>query len=172
MYVPQASWSIPDKGDPGPCFRQGDLVRLRYAQPDVVKADQESFRLSMLDVRTEVVALLSTCCDLVYRQPLKRKGVLISPLREVPKHVRKSEALLAALKATAAEAVKNKIDVPANLFFFEELPGITKENGAVVHLEAISMVSFDQLVQGDKLAELGDEARVELRERLKFHFTR
>ncbi|MFI5300245.1 MAG: hypothetical protein ACHREM_19325 [Polyangiales bacterium] len=137
-----------------------------------MKADAESFKLSTLDVRFEVVALLSTCCDLVSRQPLKRKGVLVSPLREVPKNIRKNDGMLRALKATAAEAVTEGLDIPANLFFYPELPTITKDGGSVVYLESVLTVSFDQLRLSDKLAELTDVARSELRERIKFHFTR
>jgi hypothetical protein len=170
MYVAPDHWSAPDKGDPPPCFRQGDLVRVSWFRPEVTVADSgATVRLSSIEMRTEIVALLSACCDLVDRTPPKRKGVLISPLRPVPKHVAKKPELLAAVKMTAAEAAEKGVDVPANLFFFGATTDVTE---GVIHLEAMAMVEFPLLKAAAKLAELTDGARQELQERIKFHFTR
>ena len=170
MYVAPDHWSAPDEGDPPPCFRQGDLIRLAWVRPEVAVADGgATVRLSALEVRTEVVALLSACCDLVVRSPPKRKGVLVSPLRAVPKNIAKNPDLLAALRTTAKDAVENGIDVPANLFLFDETDEIPE---GVVHLEALATIEFPLLKGAKKLAELTDAARGELQERIKFHFTR
>jgi hypothetical protein len=126
-------------------------------------------RLSSIDMRTEVVALLSACCDLVDRTPPKRKGVLISPLRQVPKNIAKKPELLAAVKMGAAEAAEKGVDVPANLFFFAQATDVPE---GVIYLEAMAMIEFPLLKGSKKLAELTDGARQELQERLKFHFTR
>lgn len=170
MYVVPDQWSAPDEGDPPPCFRQGDLVRLSWFRPDVSVADGgATVRLSAFEIRTEVVALLSACCDLVVRSPPKRKGVIVSPLRSVPKNIAKNPDLRAALRATAKDAAENGIDVPANLFLFEQIADMPE---GVVHLEAMAMVEFSLLKSATKLAELTDAARGELQERIKFHFTR
>lgn len=170
MYVAADRWSAPEEGDPPPCYRQGDLVRLSWFRPDVTVGDGgATVRLSALEVRTEIVALLSACCDLVVRSPPKRKGVLVSPLRSVPKNIAKNADLRAALRAPAREAAEKGIDVPANLFLFEETTQVTE---SVVHLEAMATIEFPLLKMATKLAELTDAAREELQERLKFHFTR
>ena len=73
MYVDGDRWSTPDAGDPAPCFRQGDLVRVTWVRPEVAAADDgDTIRISAIEVRTETVALLSACCDLVSRSPPKR----------------------------------------------------------------------------------------------------
>ncbi len=170
MYVANDRWSVPESGDPPPCFRQGDLIRLPWVRPDVTVADAgTTIRISSIEIRTEVVALLSACCDLVVRSPPKRKGVLISPLRSVPKNVAKNPELLAALKASTREAVEKELTVPANLFYFAAL-GDSVEG--VVFLESISCIEFPLLQQGQKIAELNSEARADLHERIKWHFTR
>jgi hypothetical protein len=170
MYVAPDQWSVPDEGDPPPCFRQGDLVRVSWFRPEMNVTDNgATVRLTSIEMRTEVVALLSACCDLVDRTPPKRKGVLISPLRPVPKNVAKKPELLAALKVSAAEAAERGVDVPANLFFFA---GTTDVSEGVVHLEAMAMLEFPLLKTAKKLAQLTDGARQELQERIKFHFVR
>jgi hypothetical protein len=172
MYVAAESWSTPDEGDPPPCFRQGDVVRLTWARPILQIRDAgATLRVDGLEVRTENVALLGACCDLVSRTPPKRKGVLVSPLREVPKQMARSDKLMAQLRATAPEAVEKRIEIPANLFLYEVLPG-RLEQPAVVYFEAISAVGWDVLKAATKVAELTDAARSELQERLKHHFTR
>jgi hypothetical protein len=170
MYVAPDQWSVPDEGDPPPCFRQGDLVRVSWFRPEVTVADNgATVRLSSIDMRTEVVALLSACCDLVDRAPPKRKGVLISPVRPVPKSIAKKPELLAAVKMSAAEAAEKGVDVPANLFFFAPTTDVSE---GVIHLEAMAMIEFPLLKAAKKLAELTGGARQELQERIKFHFTR
>jgi hypothetical protein len=134
------------------------------------EAGNDVVRLDSLEARAEPVALLSACCDLVVRTPLKRKGVIICPVRPVPRNISKNPALLAALKMSVAEAVEKHASVPANLFYLAPF-GAGFEEG-VLHLEAISMVEFDLLVRAKKLAELSDASRTDLQERLKHHFTR
>jgi hypothetical protein len=170
MYVARNEWSEPDEGDPRPCFRQGDLVRICWCRPEVTVADGgATVRLSSIEVRTEVVALLSACCDLVDRTPAKRKGVLISPLRPVPRNIATRSELLKALKMSAADAHQMGVPVPANLFWFDKTED---EREGVIHLEAMWMIEFPLLKRAEKLAELTEEARIELQERIKFHFTR
>lgn len=173
MYVDAGQWSVPDQGDPLPCFRQGDLVELTWARPQMSYRDNgTTVRLENLEVRTEIVALLGACCDLVNRAPPKRKGVLVSPLREVPKSYTKSPDLMSALRATAAEAVEKKLRIPANLFFYAALTGTGFEQGGVIYLESIASVPWDAAKTAKKLAELTPDARSELSERIKHHFTR
>ncbi len=93
----------------------------------------------------------------------------MSPLRPVPKNIAKNADLRAALRTPAKEAAEKGIDVPANLFLFEETTDVTE---GVVHLEAMATIEFPLLKTAKKLAELTDAARDELQERLKFHFTR
>lgn len=170
MYVESDKWSVSDPGDPPPCFRQGDLIRLPWVRPEIVVADAgNTLRISSIEVRTEIVALLSACCDLVARTPLKRKGVLISPLRSVPKNISKNQELMTALKSSTKDALEKKLNVPANLFYFA---GQGDSSEGVVFLESISCVEFPLLQRGQKVAELTEEARVDLHERIKWHFTR
>ena len=172
MYVARAQWSQPDAGDPAPCFRLGDLVRVTWA---TVKVDPPNPRAHAfhVELRTEVVALLSADCDLVDRTPPKRKGVLISPLRDLPKNIARDSDLLQALKAASVQPT-GEMKIPVNLFYFEPLersqdPAIGE---GVIHLEMISPLTFGVLKTGTKLAELTEERRQDLRERLKFHFGR
>lgn len=69
MFIPQADWSTPEADDPPPCFRQGDLVRVTWvwAQPSPVASNTHggSSQRVQTELRDEIVALLSTCCDLV-----------------------------------------------------------------------------------------------------------
>ena len=170
MHVETENWSVPEPGDPPPCFRQGDLVRLPWVRPDITVADAGStIRVSSFEIRTEIVALLSACCDLVVRAPPKRKGVLISPLRPVPKNISKNPELILALKASTSEALAKELNVPANLFFFAA-HGDSVEG--VVFLESISCIEFPLLQRGRKVAELTEDARADLHERIKWHFTR
>ena len=102
MYVARANWSQPEGTDPAPCFRQGDLVRIRWVHMDhslVVNTLHAgiSERLPVAELREELVVLVGTCCDLVLHPNPKRKGVQISPLREVPKNIRSDATLLEAL---------------------------------------------------------------------------
>ena len=59
--------------------------------------------------------------------------------------------------------------MPANLFFFG---GIAEVADSVVYLEAMAMIEFPLLRGAQKVAELTEDWREELRERVKFHFTR
>ena len=69
------------------------------------------------------------------------------------------------------EAIAAGLAIPFNLVRFSEVPGVsTRER--VIFLEDVYPVSFDILVNAEKLAELTDAARDELRERLAAHFTR
>ena len=174
MYVARANWSQPEGTDPAPCFRQGDLVRIRWVHMDhslVVNTLHAgiSERLPVAELREELVVLVGTCCDLVLHPNPKRKGVQISPLREVPKNIRSDATLLEALKMTAERAQGTKTKVPVNLFYFAA--GESHPEGVAV-LEAMSMVDFATLRRSTKLAELTASARMELRERIKSHFTR
>lgn len=174
MFVLPERWSVPDAGDPAPCFRQGDLVRLEWiwANPSPVAKrthSGEAREVRGIEVRTEIVGLLSACCDLVDRKPPKRKGVLISPLRSIPDNIRKSADLFRALKMRAVDAAEQKVPVPANLFFYE---AVSDSPEGVIHLECMAMVEFSALVKASKIAELTEDARAEMQERIKFHFTR
>ncbi len=175
MYVPQSDWSTPEPGDPSPCFRQGDLVRLQWMYcPSGLPPQKKSHageveEIGPVEFRTEVVALLSACCDLVNRTPQKRKGVLFTPLRAVPKNIAKSPSLLEGLRIASAEAAARGVPVPANLFYFEATSGSPE---SVIYLEAMAMVDFPTLVRATKVAELTEPARRDLRERIKHHFTR
>lgn len=174
MYVPHEDWSAPDPDDPPPCFRQGDLVILRWLAPDIKSLEKDGWRVS-IDVRTELVAILSACCDLVMRTPPKRKGVLASPLRSIPKHIARSADGMAALRSTTAEAREAGFSrIPPNLFYFAATIGPQGEqvDERVVFLEAMSMVEWDALGNGIKIAELTRSARADLRERIKLHFAR
>ena len=166
-------WSTPDPGDPPPCFRQGDLIVVQWLRPEFMTFEGQHSRVSV-EVRTETVALVSACCDLVVRSPPKRKGVLISPLRSIPKDIRRSPEALTSLKATAAEAREAGHQIPANLFYFASTtgPGGQQVDEGVVHLEAMSMLTWDALRAATKIAELDEGPREELRERIKFHFGR
>jgi hypothetical protein len=169
MYVAEPDWSEPEEGDPPPCFRQGDLVRLRWVRPEIVVADQgDTLRVSAFEFREEVVALVSACCDLVIR-PEKRKGFLLCPLREVPKSARRSADNLAALKSSAAEAKAKQLRVPFNLFYYAQTNNIGE---GVIYLESIVSHGYDLLRRATKLAELTEAARIELQERIKAHFAR
>ena len=143
-------------------------MRLTWFRPDVTSAEGgAALRLSALEARTEVVALVSACCDLVFRQ--NRKGVVISPLRSVPKNVQNKPDLMVALRAPVGEIVAGGMKIPANLFLFQA----TQETAeSVIYLEALSMIEFPLLKAGSKVAELTPEARVQFRERVKFHFAR
>ena len=175
MYVAREQWSTPEEGDPPPCFRQGDLVRLTWVRPEATLTRQDTgvlVRISNLEVRTEVVALLSACCDLVIRPTPKRKGAVISPLREVPKQFARNPSMMAALKTTVVEATATKQPVPANIAYYApvEIDGQTRDG--VVHLEAVAMIDYSTLRSAEKIAELNDAARAELQERIKNNFTR
>lgn len=172
MYVPRGDWSAPEPGDPGPCLRQGDLVRVTWAN---VKLDPPNSRVQgfHVEMRTEVVSVLSADCDLVDRMPPKRKGVLVSPLRDVPKNIARDPELLAGLKAPVVQ-VAGEAKIPVNLAYFEKIEtddGSRVDEG-VVHLEMMTMLTFASLKAATKVAELTEEKRQDLRERLKFHFGR
>jgi hypothetical protein len=172
LYVARNQWSQPDPGDPLPCFRQGDLVRLTWA---TVKLDppNEKVKGFKVELRTENVVLLSADCDLVDRTPPKRKGLLVSPLRPVPSHIARDEQKLATLKSPTIQP-ESALNIPVNLFYFEpvEIPGIGLEGNGVIHLEVMGHATFSDLKGGTKLAELTEEKRQDLRERIKFHFAR
>lgn len=173
MYVPREQWSVPELRDPPPCFRQGDLVRLTWVRPEVSSSTHgtgTAVRITNIEVRTEVVALLSACCDLVIHAQPKRKGITVSPLREVPRNIASNEVLLAGLKANHAKAVSDQQRVPRNLFYYAPIHPDIKEG--VVYLEAIAMVDFSVLKSAEKVAELSNDDRAALQERIKFHFTR
>ena len=170
MYVAREDWSNEEAGDPPPCFRQGDLVRLTWVRPEVQLLEGGTVvKITGFEVRTEAVALLGACCDLVIRSPAKRKGVTISPLREIPKQIAKKPALLEALKATVAESLEKKLEIFPNLVYFA---ASTDNAEGVVHLESASLVDYSLLKAATKLAELTDAARADFRERIKNHYTR
>ena len=169
MYVPADQWSKPEGKDPPPCFRQGDVVRLRWVQPELT-IDGNNVQVRALQIRDEPVALVSACCDLVNHRNPKRKGVLVSPLRDVPKNIVKNAALLAALKSTVAAAQQGNVRVPANLVYYAANGSQISES--VIHLEALSMVLFAQVVSCTKIAELTNVARFDLQQRLTWHFSR
>lgn len=172
MYVALDQWSQPDPGDPPPCFRQGDLVQLTWA---TVKLDPatEKVRGFKVELRTEVVVLLSADCDLVDRTPPKRKGLLVSPLRAVPNQIAKDAERMQALKAPTVQP-EGGLTLPANLFYFEptDAPGVGQVGDRVIMLETMSSLAFSDLKAGTKLAELTEAKRQDLQERIKFHFTR
>jgi hypothetical protein len=169
LYVERASWSEPGAGDPAPCFRQGDLVRLTWAS---VKVDPPTDTVTALklELRTETVVLLSADCDLVIREQPKRKGLLISPLRDVPKNIARDPEKMRVLRSSTVQQAGGPI--PANLFYFEPSTGPYGHGvgDGVVYLENITMVGFGDLAT--KLAEVTHPKRVDLQERIKFHFTR
>lgn len=128
-----------------------------------------------LEVRQEPVVLLSSCCDLVLRSPPKRKGFILSPLRKVPKNIAKKPRALAALKLSPREAAEKGVAAPRNLFFIPSFKTAVegKERHvreSVIHLEAVTFLPMDALRDAIKLAELTDEARDALRQRLWVHF--
>lgn len=169
MYVGRDAWSAPEEGDPGPCFRQGDVVALDLVRPKLTLTERGA-QLSGLDVEKVQGVLLSYCCDLVPRKPPKRKSVLFSPLRSLPKQLKKGDRIR-PLILPLREAIAAGLAIPFNLVRFSEVPGVsTRER--VIFLEDVYPVSFDILVNAEKLAELTDAARDELRERLAAHFTR
>lgn len=176
MYLPPAEWSIPDEGEPQPCFRQGDLIqidwiRLDYATPT---ASQSGMKLSVELRKQEVVCLVSTCCDLVLHSPPKRKGFLVSPLRKIPKQLNKPAALEALRAPIQPHGEGDKRVAFPNLIYFDMVSG---PNGllveaSVIYLEALTMVDAMTLEGATKLAELKREVRIDFKERLKWHFSR
>jgi hypothetical protein len=172
LYVPGDQWSKPEAGEQPPCFRQGDLVRITWAQVKLDPATKTG-RGIKVDLRTEIVALVSADCDLVDRNPPKRKGVLVSPLRDVPKNIARDQQMMAVLKA-ATVTPEGDTKIPVNLFYFESVdePGAGPTGDRVVHLEHLSMVGFGDLTVGTKIAELTEEKRQDFRERVKYHFSR
>ncbi len=94
--------------------------------------------------------------------------------RSIPKDIRRSPDALTSLKATAAEAREAGHQIPANLFYFASTtgPGGQQVDEGVVHLEAMSMLTWDALRAATKIAELDEGPREDLRERIKFHFGR
>ncbi len=99
--------------------------------------------------------------------------MLVSPLREVPKNIARDPELLAGLKTAVVQATGDQ-KIPVNLAYFEKVDAedALKVDEGVVHLETMSTLSFGSLKVAIKLAELTDEKRQDLRERLKFHFGR
>ncbi len=177
MYVGREAWSTPDATDPPPCFRQGDVAFLKYAQVQLSTPTGPTLENVTLETRREPVALLCSCCDLVVHEKQKRKGFLFSPLRNVPKDIAKDPEKLAALKMGAVDAREKGVRVPFNLFFYAEFQttvgGEEKTFGdQVIYLECIQFAPMAALRGATKLAELSDQARVELQERLKAHFAR
>lgn len=175
MYLAREHWSEPDEDDPPPCFRQGDVVQLTYVRPDVEAVEKGRGQRFFLELRTEPVVLVSTCCDLVLRPNQKRKGVLVSPLREVPRNIQKDPDALAILRMPLQEVLEKDLPYAAGLAYYaaatvEEAGSSIQES--VVHLEALGMVPFQVLASAEKLAEITKAARDELRERIKHHFTR
>ena len=171
MYVARDQWSQPDAGDALPCFRQGDLVRVTWAAVQV-DAPSGKNQLFHVDLRTEIVALLSADCDLVDHERPKRKGVLMSPLRKVPSYIARNAEMLQALKAPTVQPA-NQLKMPVNLFYFEPIVGSEDLSGDnVIYLEMVSPLTFSVLKLGAKVAELTEDKRQDLRERLKFHFGR
>lgn len=128
-----------------------------------------------LEVRPgEIVALIGACCDLVLREPPKRKGFLICPLKAVPKYIASKPQAMDALKSTVADAVQRGDDLFPNLVYYATTrspAGIEVAEG-VLHLEALTMIEAPLLRAAVKLAELTPEARGDLRERIKNHFAR
>jgi hypothetical protein len=173
MYVDRASWSEPDPGDPSPCFRQGDVVRVSLLRPDVaVTQGGRGIKVNALETRVTDVVLVSACCDLVIRKPPKRLSALAAPLRELPDQFVKRPEDLAILRALTSEGKSGPTF--ANLFYLE---GFDEANGQAVpggtiHLETCFPLGWDFLKHAVKLAELSDPYRRELQERIKFHFTR
>jgi hypothetical protein len=127
-------------------------------------------KVSNLEIRTEVVAIISVCCDLVIRDNPKRKGIVISPLRETPRHIVKNLELMRLLKMHSDAAYATRQRVPVNIFYYEAIGGAVRDG--VIHLEAVAMVDYDVLRKAEKLAELQHEWRTELQERIKRNFTR
>ena len=60
--------------------------------------------------------------------------------------------------------------MPPNLFYFAAVEGSVAEG--VIHLEVIVSLDYGFLKAATKVAELTDDARRDLKERLKWHFTR
>jgi len=172
LYVARDQWSRPDPGDPSPCYRQGDLVRLIWA---TVKLEPPDAKVTgfKVELRNEVVALLSADCDLVDRTPPKRKGVLVSPLRPVPKNIARDPEKMRALTSPTVQSEPG-LPIPANQFYFEPPSVSGKEDplgGGVVFLEVMSTLTFSDLKAAVKLAELTQASRRDFQERIKFHFT-
>ena len=128
-----------------------------------------------LEVRPgEVVALIGACCDLVLRDPPKRKGFLICPLKPVPKNITSKPRAMEALKLTVADAVRRGDEVFPNLVYYgatRSPAGIEVAEG-VLYLEALTMIEASLLRTAVKVAELTPVARGDLRERIKNHFAR
>lgn len=175
MYLPHDEWSQSEEGDPPPCLRQGDLVQVTWVRPDTSPSDGGKSLRMTLEIRpSEIVALVGACCDLVLRDPPKRKGFLIAPLKPIPKHIAQRPQAMSSLKATVAEAVERREELFPNLVYFgatRSPEGFDVPEG-VIYLEALAMIEAPLLRAAVKLAELPPNARGDLRERIKHHFTR
>jgi hypothetical protein len=147
-------------------------VELEWIQPEPVTQDGAGKRFSF-KVRREPVALLSNCCDLVIRDGLR--AVQISPLREIPKNVLRKVELLEVLKMKLAEAEAARRAKPPGLFYFgpgEGPNGYGPFGDRVVYFEAGVAIPPDVLKNAKKIAELREDWRAELRERLAFFYGR
>lgn len=150
-------------------------MSITWVRPEM-KVSPDGVHLSALEVRTEPVVLLSTDCDLVNRKPPKRKGVLVSPLRPLPRDIARNTTLLETLRSASERPAGPDDRLPANLFYFRPVDPTEEDNQGVkegvAYLEVMITLVFDLLISGRKLAEVTDAARTQLQERIKWHFTR
>ena len=175
MYAPHDQWSVPEEGDPPPCFRQGDLLRLTWVRPEHSVVDGGRGVRMELEVRPdEIVAVVGACCDLVLREPAKRKGFWVSPLRAIPKQIAKKPAALEVLRATLADLGAGDRDAFPNHVYYAATSGPdgTAVPEGVLFLEAIATIDAPLLRSAVKIAELTPTARFDFKERLKWHATR
>jgi len=97
----------------------------------------------------------------------------MSPLRKVPSNIARNAEMLQALKTPTVQPA-NELKIPVNLFYFGPVEGSEDISGgeSVIHLEIVTPLTCSVLRMGTKVAELTEDRRQDLRERLKFHFGR